>query len=151
MRQMSHAPWVRVDTSGHGKKASTQCLHKNQSWELSGLWLLVSSIWRLLLSEQWILICCSLPYGDLQALYKHLTLLIFITSLNTPVKLSKGKGKSSDNYPYFTDREDCDRKVVQLGSLMSCGEREKKNPDLQKKRHLFLISWTTSLLLWLPD
>lgn len=50
------------------------------------------------------------------------------------MKLSKGKGKSSDNYPYFTDREDCDKKVVQLGSLMSCGEREKKNPDLQKKK-----------------
>lgn len=65
-----------------------------------------------------------------------MTLLIFITSLNTPVKRSKGKGKSRDNYPYFTDRGDCDKKVVQLGSLMSCGKREKKNPDLQKKKDI---------------
>lgn len=59
-------------------------------------------------------------------------LLIFIISLNTPVKLSKGKGKSSNNYPYFIDRGDGDRKVVQLSSLMSCGERQKKDPDLRK-------------------
>lgn len=49
-----------------------------------------------------------------------------------PVKLSKGKGKGSHNFPYFTDKGDCDREVVQLSSLMSCGERQKKDPDLQK-------------------
>lgn len=34
-----------------------------------------------------------------------LGLLVFIRSLNTPMKLSKGKGKGSDNYPYFTAGE----------------------------------------------
>lgn len=78
-------------------------------------------------------------------------LLIFIISLNTPVKLSKGKGKSSNNYPYFTDRGDCDKKVVQLSSLMSCGERHKKDPDLRKSPsipHLLhhCFAFTTSWL-----
>lgn len=48
------------------------------------------------------------------------------------MKLPKGKWKGSHNYPYFTERGDCDREAVQLSSLMSCGKRQKKNPDLRK-------------------
>lgn len=50
-----------------------------------------------------------------------------------PVKLSKGKGKGSHNFSYFTDRGECDREVVQLSSLMSCEERQNKGPRSPKK------------------
>lgn len=72
------------------------------------------------------------PYGDL----KYCTSIWLINLHNIPehpVKLSKGKGKGSHNFPYFTDRGECDREVVQLSSLMSCGERQNEGPRSPKK------------------
>lgn len=63
------------------------------------------------------------------------------------MKLSKGKGKGSNNYPHLTDRGDCDREVVQLQSLMNCREKQEKERDCCQT-HLFnhYFAFTTSLL-----
>lgn len=130
MRCVSSPLCASTEEGGHRKKAPLCHSQKSQNWGILGLWLLAFGIWPLLLSEQWILICCSL---SLEGSLKYSTSIWLINLHNIfehPVKLSKGKGKGSHNYPYFTDRGDCDREVVQLSSLMSCGERQKKDPDL---------------------
>lgn len=127
--------------------------YHSQKSESSGwlrLWFLASGIWPLLLSEQWILICCFLPVGNL----KESTSIWLINLHNIsehPVKLSKGTGKGNHNFPYFTDKGDCDREVVQLSSLMSCGERQKKDRHLRKNPSILhplhhYFAFTTSWL-----
>lgn len=69
VRWMLLSKWTVADAGGHRKNDPFFHSQKSQELEFPGFWLLTSDIWLILLLEQWILICSSLPYGKRKVLY----------------------------------------------------------------------------------